>query len=374
MTADLVIFGEDWGRHPTSSQALAAELARDRRVLWVNSVGLRRPRLSDAGRVAAKLRAAAAPRPVPVPTRAQGPAAIVAPLAVPFPGAALARRANAMLWRRGVGRRAAAMGLSRPILWLSLPTAIDARHAVDHRALVYYCGDDFGALAGVDHAPVLALERELAEAADLIVVSHRRLAAKFPAEKVLYLPHGVSAARFAGASAAPPAGVPVAGYLGLIDGRTDFDALAAAARALPGWRIVLAGPVAAEAAGAVARLARLPNVTLCGPVPPGEVPALLAGWTAALLPYRDTPMTRACDPLKLREYLAAGLPVAAFPFAAGLPHGDLFTLCAPDGLAAALDALAAEPPGRRAARRAAMAGEDWAVRARVLSDALERLG
>ena len=55
MTADLVIFGEDWGRHPTSSQALAAELARDRRVLWVNSVGLRRPRLSDAGRVAAMI-------------------------------------------------------------------------------------------------------------------------------------------------------------------------------------------------------------------------------------------------------------------------------------------------------------------------------
>lgn len=383
--ADLVVFGEDWGRHPTSTQALVGELARDRRVLWVNSVGLRRPRMTDLRRAAAKLRAAlaggqgqgqgpgqVAPAFPSVTGGARGPEAIVAPLAVPLPGTALARGLNPHLWRLGIGRRAARMGLDRPILWVSLPTALDARRAVPHRALVYYCGDDFSALDGVDHGPVTRMEAELAQAADLIVVSHARLLGKFPAGKTLLLPHGVSVRRFASV-APPPPGPPVAGFLGLIDGRMDFDAVAAAARALPDWRFELIGPQAPEVRTRLAALARLSNLRLGGPVAPDAVPALLSRWTAALLPYRDTPMTRACDPLKLREYLAAGLPVAAFPFARGLPHAELMALCAPDRLAETLAALRTEPEGRRAQRRAAMATEDWSHRAGRLAQALDAI-
>ena len=371
--ADIVIFGEDWGRHPTSTQALAAELARERRILWVNSVGLRRPRAGDLRRLLGKARAAAGAAGAPPRLAGPGPAAVVAPLAVPWPGSGLARRLNPVIWRHGIGRRAARLGFDRPILWVSLPTALDARRALPHRALVYYCGDDFAALDGVDHGPVTRMETELAEAADLIVVSHPRLAAKFPAAKVLYLPHGVDCGRFAAVPGAPPAGPPVAGYLGLIDGRTDFDALEAAARALPGWHFDLAGPVAAEVAGRVERLAALPNLRLTGPVPAAEVPALFARWTAGLLPYRDTPMTRACDPLKLREYLAAGLPVVAFPFAAALPGAAALEIRAPADLAAGLETVRTEPAARRAERRRAMAAEDWGRRAETLGRALDAL-
>ena len=371
--ADIVIFGEDWGRHPTATQALAAELARERRILWVDSVGLRRPHAGDLRRLLGKARAAAAGPGGAARVAGPGPAEVVAPLAVPLPGSRLARRLNPVLWRHGVGRRAARLGFDRPILWVSLPTALDARRALPHRALVYYCGDDFAALDGVDHGPVTRMEADLAGAADLIVVSHLRLVTKFPAEKVLYLPHGVDCARFASVADASPVGPPVAGYLGLIDGRTDFDALEAAARALPGWVFELAGPVASEVAGRVARLDRLPNLRLTGPVPAAEVPALFGRWTAGLLPYRDTPMTRACDPLKLREYLAAGLPVVAFPFAAALPAAAAVRVCAPAALAAGLQAARAEPATRRADRRRAMAAQDWGRRAETLGRALDAL-
>ena len=40
--APMIVFGEDWGAHPSSTQHLMTRLAGDRDILWVNSIGLRR--------------------------------------------------------------------------------------------------------------------------------------------------------------------------------------------------------------------------------------------------------------------------------------------------------------------------------------------
>ena len=373
--APIVAFGEDWGRHPTSTQHLLGQLSETRRILYLNSVGLRRPRLSDAARLAGKLRAITRPADAHDATQrpARRPEVVASPPAVPVPGARLARAANRLLWRRAVGGRARAMGLDRPILWVSLPTALDARDVVPHRALVYYCGDEFGALDGVDHAPVLAMERELAAAADLIVVSHPRLAENFDPAKTALLPHGVELRRFTAVPEPARGGPPTAGFLGRLDDRLDYGAVARAADRLPDWRFVLVGPVAPSAGAALEDLARRPNVSLTGPVAPEAVPALLKRWTAALLPYRDTEMTRACDPLKLREYLAAGTPVAAFDIAGARSYADALALCDAEGLADALRAAAAEPAEARALRARSVAGDDWSARAATLSALLERV-
>jgi len=47
-TRDLIVFGEDWGSHPSSTQHIVSHLAANRRVLWVNSLGLRRPKFPCA--------------------------------------------------------------------------------------------------------------------------------------------------------------------------------------------------------------------------------------------------------------------------------------------------------------------------------------
>lgn len=373
MTAPLIVFGEDWGRHPSATQHLAGRLAADRRVLWVNSVGLRRPRAADAGRLLAKaVQLAGTRQSGPAPGGAAPEAVMTAP-AVPLPGHPAARAANRWLWRRSVAARARTMGLDRPILWLSLPTGVDALPAIPHRAVVYYCGDEFGALDGVDHAPVLALERALAEVADLILVSHPRLAAKFDPSRTVLLPHGVDLARFRDAWPTPCGARPVAGFVGRLDDRLDYGALAAAADALPGWTFVLAGPVAPAAQRDLAALAARPNVRLPGPVPAEAVPGLVKGWTVALLPYRDTPMTRACDPLKLREYLATGTPIAAFPLDGLRPHAAHLHLCVPGALAGAIVAAADEAPAAREARCASVAADDWSARSATVARLLEAL-
>jgi glycosyltransferase involved in cell wall biosynthesis len=363
MTRDLIVFGEDLGAHPSSTQHLVRHLAEDRRVLWVNSIGLRRPRLTarDIGRAARKAAAVALPA---RGRRKAAPAAfpVVQPLAIPMARGGAARGLNRALIGgavRGAARRA---GLGRRVVWASLPSAVQALGALEEDAVVYYCGDDFGALAGVDHAVALEMEAELVARADLVLAASPTLAARFPAHKTRLLPHGVDVSLFGTpAPRAPdlPEG-PVAGFYGALADWIDLELVAATARLLPEWRFAMIGPAQAD----ISALSGLHNVLLLGERPHAALPGYAQHWTAGLIPFRDTPQIRACNPLKLREYLAAGRPVVATPFPALAPYAaEVGTAHDPLGFAARLVASLHEAPSRVAARKLLVDGESWAVRA-----------
>ena len=190
--ADLVVFGEDWGRHPTSTQHLVRCLAKGRRVLWINSIGMRRPRFDrrDLARIATKATdlisrpAAQTTASTDADTKQLPPNFyVLAPTAVPWPASNIAFHLNRTLLARQVNRALHARNMSRPILWTSLPSALPAVGTLGERAVVYYCGDDFGSLVGVDHKPILDMERRLVDKADLILAASDVLASRFPAEQ-----------------------------------------------------------------------------------------------------------------------------------------------------------------------------------------------
>ena len=159
MHRDLVVFGEDWGALPSSTQHLVGHLDAVRRVLWVNSIGLRRPRLNrrDISRAWSKIsKVAAAVRP-PGAVAQQAPFPVLNPLTLPVPRGRIERQAAGAALGWQVRRHMQRAGLRSPILWTSLPTAVDVVGRLDEAALVYYCGDDFSALAGVDHDLVSGL-------------------------------------------------------------------------------------------------------------------------------------------------------------------------------------------------------------------------
>lgn len=372
MSRDLVVFGEDWGGHPSSTQHIMGHLVETRRILWVNSLGLRRPRFTahDIGRAWSKLRAATAPAPPPARTPLPEGLRVVSPLAVPWPGNRLAEWINGQLLGQRLRPLIREAGMARPILWASLPSAIAAVGRLGERAVVYYCGDDFGALSGVDHAPVLDMERRLVARADLVIAASAELAARFPAQKTHLIPHGVDVGLFSRpAPRAPdlPEG-PVAGFYGSISDWLDLPMVAAAAAALPGWRFVFVGPVRTD----VSMLKALPNVSFLGARPHAMLPSYVQHWTVSLIPFRDTPQIRACNPLKLREYLAGGTPVAATRFPALAPYERLVSAIEPGGALAPaiLAAREATDPGPR---RAAVAQEGWDRRAAAVDALLSRL-
>ena len=376
MIDSLVVFGEDWDRHPSSTQHLVRRLAANSPVLWVNSIGMRRPKLSvrDFNRAASKVFCRSRSTSPDSPASNSQPAnlTVVSPLVVPWPGSSLAFAANRLLLSRQLLPRLAERGMKRPILWTSLPTALPALGQLGEKAVVYYCGDDFGSLAGVDHEPVLAMEAELVEKADLVLAASETLAARFPKAKTRLIPHGADIALFA-TPAVPAADLPrdrpVAGFYGSVADWINVELLAYAAAQLPDWQFLFIGAIETG----VTPLRALTNVSFLGPRAHHELPGYAQHWQASLLPFRDCPQIRACNPLKLREYLAAGPEIVATDFPALNPYRDLISVAqSRDAFVAAIRASAAKPD-RRAQRRARVSSETWEARAAEVANALSAL-
>jgi glycosyltransferase involved in cell wall biosynthesis len=274
---------------------------------------------------------------------------------------------------RSVGGAARKAGLRRPVLWTSLPSAVDAIGAVGESAVVYYCGDDFGALAGVDHKAARNMETELAGRADLILAASPMLAARFPAHKTHLLEHGVDHALFSTPVACAEElsrNAPTAGFYGAIAPWMDVDLIAATARLLPNWNFIFVGPEQTD----VSALRACPNVALFGPRPHGELPRFSQHWTAGIIPFRDNAQIRASNPLKLREYLAAGRPIVTTDFPALAPYRAHVTIAnTPERFAAALEASMSDMPDAAQRRRASVAGESWSARAALAADLIDRL-
>lgn len=379
MTADLIVFGEDWGSHPSSTQHLIRHLPGERRVVWVNSIGLRRPCIgaADFGRMARKVGKALHRTEQPgtsATAKAAGePTRVVQPLIMPMAQGRALRALNRALLARSVGRAARESRLRRPVLWTSLPSAVDAAGGLGEAAIVYYCGDDFSALAGVDHAAASAFEAELAERADLILAASPTLAARFPAQKTHLLPHGVDHAMFSTPAPHPievPQDAPVAGFYGALAPWIDTGLIAAVARKLPHWRFVLIGPAQSD----LSALSACSNVSLLGARPHAALPGFAQNWTAGIIPFRDNAQIRAANPLKLREYLAAGRPIVTTEFPALAPYrGHVAVANTVDDFAAALEATRHADPSLVAHRQAAVATESWTARAAEVATLVDRL-
>ena len=377
MTRDLIVFGEDWGAHPTSTQHLVSRLARDRLVLWVNSVGMRRPRFSvrDARRIAQKVKSMARPLRGPTPNlMTPKNLTVIEPRVLPLPNNAIAAVFNRAVGARKIAAAADAAGLTDPAIWVSVPTAVDLLPALPKAPIVYYCGDDFGGLAGVDHEPVLSCERRLGVSAKKIFTVSDALSLKFRADKVVELPHGVDYDLFSTpetrATDLPQRG-PVAGFYGSISAWLDQRLIAEVATQLDDWAFVFIGRVECD----VDTLRQCPNVRFLGPRAHSQLPGYVQHWNASLLPFLDNRQIRACNPLKLREYLAAGTPVVSTPFPAVKAYAS-FVEQAPDAarfVSALRRTLENTDQEARAARMASVANESWERRAKDAAKVVDAL-
>jgi glycosyltransferase involved in cell wall biosynthesis len=326
MTHDLLVFGEDWGGLPSSTQHLVAKLAHDHKTVWINSIGLRRPRicLHDLKRIWHKLTAGhhVGDNKTELPNE---DFYVVNPRTIPAPHYKLERKLASELIAAQVKPVIKNSELRSPILWTSLPTAVDVADNIDHSALVYYCGDDFSSLAGVDHRTIQQHEQKLVEKADLIIAASDELAFQFPDEKTRVLPHGVDYPLFSTptkrANDLVDDGRPIAGFYGSISEWLDLGLLAAAAARLPNWHFVFIGKSVVD----ISTLEKLENVRFLGDREHEALPGYVQHWTASLLPFTDNQQIQHCNPLKLREYIAAGRPVISTPFPALSPYKDLVT-------------------------------------------------
>ncbi len=366
----------------TNQQHLMSRLARENRVLFVESLGLRRPQLAgrDLARIVRRLR-----KGLRAPRAVDG-LHVLSPLVAPLHGSAAVRALNRGLLRAQARRAARRLDMSRPILWAYVPQAEALIEALDPELVVYHCVDDAAAVAGIDAESFRATERRFLAQADLVLASAPALATRMRelSGNVLYAPNVADTALFARAlepssepdpalAALPRPRIVFTGAI--VATKLDVPLLAALARAQPEWSFALVGPVGpGDPRTDVSALRELPNIHLLGPRAYPQLPAVLRGADAGLIPYARNPITESVFPMKVYEYLAAGLPVVATPLPALADVAEVLTAPDAEGIERLLgQAIATDSPQRRAERSRAAAAHSWERRLEEIAAAVEAL-
>jgi glycosyltransferase involved in cell wall biosynthesis len=373
---DLICFSHDWGGDPLSKNHLMRLLARRNRVLWVNSIGYRTPTASraDAARALRKVKQALQPIREVEPNLF-----VLSPLAIPSYGRAWVRGLNGWCLRAQVKRAMRRLGFRRPINWVFNPAAAVIAGTLGEEMVVYYCVDEYAAFSGVAGQSLAKLESKLLAQSRLVVTSSRRLflAKRRANANTVLVRHGVDYEHFRRAldpSTAVPDEIarlprPVIGYFGLISQDwVDVELMERVARRFAAGSVVMLGKVAMD----VSALRRLPNVHLLGRKPYETLPAYCKGFDAALIPFPINEATLNANPLKAREYLAAGLPVIS----TAIPEVEVLGRCRigtdREGFINELrDALA--EPGPSVSRSDGVRDQSWAARLEQVERELSRV-
>ncbi len=321
----IVCIASNWNAHPTGKHHIMRMLARhDNDVIWVNFHASRRPQLNFADFRAAFARLWETRR----PQRAVSDAIrVLSPFVIPWPESRAARRINVDRIDRAISNALSAQAPRPTQLWLftpDLPELIDRRR---YEATVYCCVDDFAAFAGYNAELIRTLEADTCRRADVVFATSEPLREHCrPLSDNLHLvPHGVDTEHFAKARqisndqlprdiAAIPR--PILGYFGLISDYVDLELLRSAALARPDRSIVMIG----DSRVPLDLLRGLENIHILGGRPYTELPAYAACFDVGLIPFRMNRLIHAVNPIKLREYLAAGLPVVSAPMPAVLSY------------------------------------------------------
>jgi glycosyltransferase involved in cell wall biosynthesis len=380
--AGIIAFAKDWHEDPTSNHHVLRELARTRRVLWLNSLATRTPRLSssrDLGKIARKLNEFSQG-----PVNVENDLWVFTPLVLPLPHSPVARAVNTGILRATITALRRRLGLRQFDLWTFLPTVADYVGTLGERLAVYYCVDEWSMFSYLDKHHTRTAEDQLLRKVDVcFAINHALADAKRAINPATHVsPHGVDHAVFARAldpATEVPADVAdlpgsIVGFYGTIQDWVDQDLIVRLAQRHPEWSIVLIGQILVD----VERLRRWPNIHLLGRKPHAELPAYCKAFDVGLIPYVVSERMKFVNPIKLREYLSAGVPVVstAVPEVARYANQCAVAADADAFEQAVIAALASDSPAARAARSASMQAETWAARvaqvARTIDDTAAR--
>lgn len=282
------------------------------------------------------------------------------------------------LFLHGLGIELKRRRLRPDIVWIGHPSHERFIDSFADIPLVYDCMDDWGSFP--DAGDVSRRESRLLKRARWVLASSRKLEARLGADgaPVHLVPNGVEHAHFRSAldlfEAAPVPSKSVrrktALTVGTFGSWVDFELIRRMALACPDWIFQLVGPLESHPEGG---LPREDNLVWLGRRPYGELPALMAAADAAFLPFRMDALTESVDPVKVYEFLAAGLPVAAVPLPelAKFKAGVVTARTAAEFREALESARAlGATPGARRDLSASVATHSWAARAELVRSLL----
>ena len=377
--------GEDWWyHHPHSKAHLMRHFARaGNKVIFVNSISMGLPALAHKDllpRIKRKLGSYSK-----LARQTEEGITVVSPASLPFFGTAAARNVNRRLLAAQIGKLARNRGLTKPVLWIAIPTAAEMIGALDEAAVVYQVSDKYDANT-MDHATDPSLIRRLHEhaidAADLVFYSGRKLFSEATrgCERSYLLEQGVDFDHWrrvadGGLAVAPEVAAiphPRLGYFGAIEPwLVDQELIKRAARERPEWQWIFIGN---KSRGL--EIEGLPNTHFLPPVPYAELPNYAAGFDVCVLPWEtEQSFTSYGSAIKVREYLATGKPVVIAPLPEYEQMSDVLRIARSrdDFLRLVEEALRESDQTARDRRQAAVASGTWDARAIWVGGLIEQV-
>ena len=309
------------------------------------------------------------------------------PIWAPISGQSPLRELTRTIRRLSIQTAMRTLGMPQPIVWFSLPNMVSLVHEMPRaRLLLYHVVDEYTTYGGQTSAQrrrIEQQEREMMALVDaVVVVSEKLYEAKRPMHSNMCLvPNGVNYQAYTAALGEPhiPGSLqviqpPRLGYSGLISDKLDLAMIKELAQENPAWSLVFLGEVrVVEQAETWQTLLAMPNVHYLGLVGISQVPHYLKGFQVGLMPYVQNRHAEHISPLKLYDYLAAGLPVASLDIPAAREFEAYIHLAdSPGDFARAVRAALADvAPERRQARRGIGAQHTWEARVEQLSDLIQ---
>lgn len=314
---DILCFSHDWTGDPLSKTHLMRVLSKDNRILWINAIANRMPTASskDVKRIFSKLKRFTEPVKEVEPN-----IFVLNPLAIPTYGSKIVRKFNEMFLLSQVKKAMRKLRFSAPINMVFNPAAGLLAGKLGERQLVYYCVDEYTAFTGAASG-LKEIEEDLFKKSDMVIVSAKKLLEdkKHFNKNTFIIRHGTDWNHFRkslDSETEIPDELkdlprPIIGFHGLLADWVDYDLIRQVAERYPEGSVVLVGKIAVDAEKKIKILDGVSNIHLLGRKPYSELPNFCKGFDVALNPFEINELTLAANPLKVREYVAAGLNVVS---------------------------------------------------------------
>lgn len=378
---NILVFSDDWGRHPSSCQHLVKQLLPFNRIVWVNTIGMRSPQLTlyDVKRsfevVGRWLRKKDESEAVIMHDNLT----VVSPIMIPYNNIPAVRRFNRYSVKYSLLRIMKAKNMTDPIVISTFPCTCDYVGDLSESIYVYYCVDDFVNWPDVDLAMIGEMEKMLLSRSDLVLATAEELCKvkSTPGKATHLLAHGVDFERFnvnRNQHEIPEAmqqfKSPVIGFFGALSAWLDFDLIISIATARPEWSFVFIGPADTN----ITPITTIPNIYCIGKIPYEQLPCYAARFDVGIIPFQVNELTRSVNPLKLLEYLSLGIPVVTTFMPELTKYSDVIAIAHnSDEFLTALDAaLSFDNEGNRQRRIERARNNSWQAVAERFSQLVQQ--
>jgi hypothetical protein len=305
---------------------------------------------------------------------------VMTPMQIPLPGSSLMRKVNTKLVRRAIEKELRRLPDWPIQVWSFAPDVSDLFNQFNEELDLYYCVDAFGEFPGFNRELIERRERELMDRCDLVLTTSSPL---YEAKKLLHpnvhlFQHGVDHAHLSRAISEAPAipedlknlPRPIFGFVGVIGEWVDHDLIADLAERNRHASIVMIGPETTSRG----KCAHQPNIHFLGAKDYTQLPTYLKQFDVGLIPFRNVALTRNANPIKLYEYLAAGVPTVSTSLPAVEPREGSVWIADDASMITACchEAMNYNDPTHRARRSRDIFSESWTQRVEQMSALIEQ--